>query len=127
MSYDYGSLFARIFLHMLKDPCISVEKLSRELQVSRRTIQGVIRVRAAKSYRALRQEILVAKTRQLFADEPSLAIKEVSFAVGFVSARSFARAIRRACGLSPEDLRSCALTNRHFREYDARKLPEKTI
>jgi AraC-like DNA-binding protein len=119
MSYDYGSLFARIFLHMLKDPCISVEKLSRELKVSRRTIQGVIRVRAAKSYRALRQEILVAKTRQLFADKPSVAIKEVSFAVGFVSARSFARAIRRACGLSPEGLRSYAVTNKHFREYDA--------
>lgn len=59
------------------------------------------------SYRTLREEILVAKTHQIFADEPSLAIKEVSFAVGFISARSFARAIKRACGLSPEDLRSC--------------------
>jgi AraC-like DNA-binding protein len=127
MSYDYGSLFDRIFLHMLKDPCISVERLSRELKVSRRTIQGVITVRAAKSYRALRQEILVAKTRQLFVDKPSLAIKEVSFAIGFVSARSFARAIRRACGLSPKDLRSCVIANKHFREDDAGTVPESTI
>jgi|SRR5712664_314483 len=127
MSYDYGSLFGRIFLYMLNDPCISVERLSRELKVSRRTIQEVIRVRAAKSYRALRQEILVAKTRQLFADEPSLAIKEISFAIGFVSARSFARAIRRACGLSPKDLRSCAVANKQFRDYDAGKVPENTI
>jgi transcriptional regulator GlxA family with amidase domain len=113
MSYNYGSLFGEIFPHMLRDPCISVERLARELNVSRRTIQGVIRVRAGKSYSALRQEILVAKTRQLFAENPSLAIKEVSFAVGFVSARSFARAIRRACGLSPEDLRSCVTANKH--------------
>jgi AraC-like DNA-binding protein len=119
MSYDYGSLFGRIFLHMLTDPCISIERLSRELKVSRRTIQGVIRVRAGKSYRALRQEILVAKTRQLFADEPSLAIKQVSFAIGFVSARSFARAIKRACGLSPEDLRSCVVANKHFHVHHA--------
>jgi transcriptional regulator GlxA family with amidase domain len=109
MSYDYELLYRRIFLHMLKDPCFSVGGLAQELKVSRRTIQEVIRVRAGKSYRALREEILVAKTRQLFADEPSLAIKEVSFAVGFISARSFARAIKRACGLSPEDLRSCVV------------------
>ena len=114
MSYDYDSLFGRIFLYMQNDPCISVGRLSRQLKVSRRTIQEVIRVRAAKSYRALRQEILVANTRQLFADEPSLAIKEISFAIGFVSARSFARAIRRACGLSPNDLRSCVVHEQAF-------------
>jgi AraC-like DNA-binding protein len=107
MSYDYQSLYRRIFLRVLKDPCISLEELAQELKVSRRTVQGVIRVRAGKSYRTLREEILVAKTRQLFADYPSLAIKEVSFTVGFLSARSFARAIKRACGLSPKDLRSC--------------------
>jgi transcriptional regulator GlxA family with amidase domain len=127
MSYNYDSLFGRIFLYMLKDPCISVERLARELNVSRRTIQGVIRARAGKSYSALRQEILVAKTRQLFAEDPSLAIKEVSFAVGFVSARSFARAIRRASGLTPEDLRSCVAASTHFRERDSINLPENAI
>ena len=109
MSYDYDLLYRRIFLRMLKDPCISVEELSQELNVSRRTIQEVISDRTGKSYRALRETILVARTRQLFARKPSLAIKEVSFAVGFISARSFARAIKRACGLSPEELRSCVL------------------
>jgi AraC-like DNA-binding protein len=109
MSYDYDLLYRRILLRMLKDPCISVDELAQELKVSRRTIQEVIRLRAGKSYRTLREVILVAKTRQLFADEPFLAIKEVSFAVGFLSARSFARAIKRACGVSPEVLRSCVL------------------
>jgi AraC-like DNA-binding protein len=127
MSYNHGLLFARIFLQMLMAPCISVETLARELNVSRRTIQGVIRDRAGKSYSALRQEILVAKTRQLFAEYPSLAIKEVSFAVGFVSARSFARAIRRACGVSPEDLRSCVAANKHFCEGSATEHSENAI
>jgi transcriptional regulator GlxA family with amidase domain len=127
MSYNYGSLFGRIFLYMLKDPCISVQRMARELNVSRRTIQGVIRARAGKSYNALRQEILVAKTRQLFAEDPSLAIKEVSFAVGFVSARSFARAIRRASGLTPEDLRSCVAASKHFRQRASINVPENAI
>jgi len=38
--------------------------------------------------------------------QPEWAIKQVSFEVGYKSARSFARAIKRASGLSPEELRS---------------------
>jgi AraC-like DNA-binding protein len=85
--------------------------LSKELQVSRRTIQEVIRRGARKNYRALRRETLVAKSLELFSGKPSLPIKEVSFAVGFASPRSFARAIRKATGMSPEDLRSRVLAN----------------
>lgn len=106
MSYDHESLLRRIFLHMMREPCISVQSISKELQVSRRTIQSVIRRGAKKSYSDLRREILVVKTIELFSVQACLAIKQVSFAVGFASPRSFARAIRKATGMSPEDLRS---------------------
>jgi AraC-like DNA-binding protein len=117
MSYDRDSLFRQILLHIRREPCTSLQRLSKELQVSRRTIQEVIRRGARKSYRSLRRETLVAKSLELFSGKPFLAIKEVSFAVGFASPRSFARAIRTATGMSPEDLRARVL---------AAKLPPAT-
>jgi transcriptional regulator GlxA family with amidase domain len=63
-------------------------------------------VTTGKKFSDLREEILIAKVRELFVLQPELAIKEVSFAVGHRSARSFARAVRRACGFSPEEFRS---------------------
>jgi AraC-like DNA-binding protein len=59
-----------------------------------------------KTFSNLRQAILMAKVKELFVSQPQLAIKEVSFSVGYRSARSFARAVRRACGFSPEAFRS---------------------
>jgi AraC-like DNA-binding protein len=111
MSYDHESLYRRILLHMMREPCISVQNISKELQVSRRTIQSTIQRGAKKSYSALRREILVAKTIEFFSVRACAAIKEVSFAVGFASPRSFARAIRKATGMSPEDLRSRVLAD----------------
>jgi AraC-like DNA-binding protein len=109
MSYDHAFLFKQILLQMTAEPCISVRRMSRELRVSCRTIQEVIRDGAMKSYTALRREILIAKTVQIFAREPGSAIKQVSFAIGFASPRSFARAIRKACGVPPEVLRARVL------------------
>ena len=111
MSYDHESLYRRILLHMMREPCISVQNISNELRVSRRTIQSAIQRGAKKSYSALRREILVAKAIELFSEQTCPAIKEVSFAVGFASPRSFARAIRKATGMSPEHLRSRVLAD----------------
>lgn len=41
-----------------------------------------------------------------FASRPAWTIREMSRALGYKSASSFARAIKRASGLSPKDLRS---------------------
>ena len=115
MSYEYESLFRRIFVRMLSDSQVSVGRLSAQLNVSRRTIQDVIRTRTGKSYRRLREEIFVARARQLLADNPCRSIKEVSYLVGFASTSSFARAVKRATGLSPEDLRSQVAANKDVR------------
>ncbi|MGC2390626.1 MAG: helix-turn-helix domain-containing protein [Candidatus Acidiferrum sp.] len=127
MSYDRDSLFRRILLHIRREPCTSLQSLSKELRVSRRTIQEVIRRGARKSYRALRRDTLVAKSLELFSGKPSLAIKEVSFAVGFASPRSFARAIKKATGMSPEDLRSRVLENGPSLVLKSVTLAENTV
>lgn len=109
MSYDHGFLFRQIVLHVAQQPAVSVRTISQKLNVSCRTVQGVIRREAGGSLRELRRQALFAKTVELFSTDPGLAIKQVSFAVGFASPRSFARAIRRITGISPECLRSRVL------------------
>jgi len=106
MSYDYRLLFEEISLSLHRNPCRSLEVLSRELRISRRTIQNVIVVMTGKNLRALREQILITALRDLFITRPSSAIKELSVDLGYKSARSFARAIRRASGTSPEQFRS---------------------
>jgi AraC-like DNA-binding protein len=49
---------------------------------------------------------LMEKLQGLFVSQPGLAIKEVSFIIGFYSPRSFGRTVKRACGFSPQELRS---------------------
>jgi AraC-like DNA-binding protein len=106
MSYNYELLFEEINRCMHRNPCVSIQGLSKELKVSRRTIQEIIVFRTGKPYSSLRQRILMARVTMLFLQEPHLVIKEISFAVGFTSASAFARAVKRACGLSPKNLRS---------------------
>lgn len=107
MSYSHALLFASISKLLHQNPRSSIARLSRELRISPRTIQHVINAHAGKAFSGLREEILMERVTQLLLSQPGWAIKEVSFAVGFRSPRSFARAVRRACGFSPEDLRSC--------------------
>src|SRR6267154_1288561 len=101
MSYDQHLLFKAISLSLRRSPCISLLELSKELRVSRRTIQKVVDSTTGRSFRELREGILIARVRTLCLSGPSLAIKELSFSLGYQSARSFARAVRRACGVSP--------------------------
>jgi len=106
MSYSRILLFECISKHLDSNPRSSIQQLVRELRISRRTIQGVISRSAGKSFCALREELMMKKVRHLFVSQPGLTIKEVSFVVGFYSPRSFGRAVKRASGFSPQELRS---------------------
>ncbi|SRR5258708_24817159 len=121
MSYNHTLLFRRISDRLCENPRSSIRRLARELGISRRTIQLVVSTQAGKPFSALQEELLMKMVRQLFISQPGLAIKEVSFSVGFCSPRSFARAVKRACGLSPEELRSC-VAQVSFREQSVKEL-----
>jgi len=105
MSYDPRLLFEEISICLRESPSKTLLDISKNLQVSRRTIEKAVSTATGGTFRRLRQEILLARVRNLFASEPTLAIKEICFGVGFKSASSFARAIKRACGSSPEEFR----------------------
>lgn len=104
MSYNL-SLNA-ILVCLRRSPCALLADLSLELRVSRRTIENTVRAATGKTFRSLRDEILVERIRGILVSHPAMSIKEVSFAVGFKSPSSFSRTIKRICGTCPEDLRS---------------------
>jgi AraC-like DNA-binding protein len=106
MSYSHSLLVVEISEHLRSNPRHSVAQLAQSLKVSRRTIQDVLSKETGKSFSALREEILMSSVKDLFLSRPELAIKEISFALGFNSPRSFARVVKRACGLSPHEFRS---------------------
>src|SRR6266478_9879382 len=105
MSYDPRLLFQEISVCLHESPSKTLLDISNNLQVSRRTIEKAVSTSTGGTFRRLREEILLTRFRSLCASQPTLAIKELCFAVGFKSATSFARAIKRACGSSPEELR----------------------
>jgi AraC-like DNA-binding protein len=106
MSYDPTLLYQQVSLSLHGNPSLTLEELSRELRVSRRTIQNTVIAVSGKKFRDLREELLLAKFQSTLAAEPAAAIKDLSSEIGYGSPRSFARAIRRACGVSPERLRA---------------------
>ena len=106
MSYDYSSLFFAILLHLQRTPYGLLGNLSRALGVSQRTIERTVFISSGKTFRDLRKEVLIERVTAIFASHPAQPIKELSFDLGYNSPRSFARAVKLACGSSPQELRS---------------------
>lgn len=98
-------LFGKIVDSLDESPSRTLADLARNLKVRPRTIEGAIKFVTGGTFELLRQEILLVQIRTLFASEPALSIKELGFSLGFKSPTSFARSVKRASGLSPEELR----------------------
>jgi AraC-like DNA-binding protein len=106
VSYDQGLLYKRISQSLHRNASSSLGKLSRELRVGQRTIEKAIIAASGKTFRELREEIMLECVRSTLTSDPTRAIKGLASDLGYKSPRSFARAIKRACGSSPEELRS---------------------
>lgn len=106
MSYDHTLLFDSITLTLQLKPWCSLEGLSRELQVSPHTIKNAIKAATGKKLRDLRDELLFEKVKSVLILMPTATIKQLSSEAGYRSPRAFARAVRRAYGISPEQLRA---------------------
>jgi transcriptional regulator GlxA family with amidase domain len=116
MSYNHNLIFDFISKRLRDNPATSIQYLATELGVAYRTIEKVVFAETGKSFRTLREEVLLTKVKQVFISQPGLAIKEVSFALGFRSPRAFGRAVQRVCGLSPEELRASIASQRDLQK-----------
>lgn len=117
MLHAHKLLFDAVLLNLRQSPYRLLGDLALQLRVSRRTIENAIHLAAGKTFRGLRKEILVERVKILLASNPAMSVKELSFAMGCKSASSFSRAIKRACGSSPEELR--AHTLRESKDFGA--------
>ena len=106
MSYDHRLLCERVALRLQRKPNSSLRELSRELHVSRGTIQNAVNAVTGKKFRELREELLLMRLGNLLESAPNATIRKVSLEAGYKSPRSFARAVRRASGVTPRQLRT---------------------
>jgi AraC-like DNA-binding protein len=110
VSYERQLLSDAILAHLRQFPMARLQDISRELRVSPRTIEKTIEAITGKTFRQARKEILIERVTSLFMSQPTRAIKEISFELGYKSPRSFARAVKSLCDFSPEELRSVVAT-----------------
>ena len=106
MSYDPKLLFEQISVCLNENPRETLEELAQSLHVSKRTIKKTVRLLTGGNFRHYREEVLMERVRGFFAMQPGAAIKVLSIDLGFKSPSSFARAVRRASGACPGELRT---------------------
>ena len=108
MSYDPRLLFEQIAVCLKQNPRKTLEELSQNLRVSKRTIKKTVRLATGDNFRSYRERVLMDRVKGFFAVQPGVAIKVLSIDLGFKSPSSFARAVRRASGSCPGELRTVA-------------------
>ncbi len=106
MSYDPRMVFKQISSCLQENPRKTLEELSESLRVSKRTIKKIVQLSTGGTFRRYRDGILMEKVKSFFAQQPKGAIKVLSIDLGFKSPSSFARAVRRASGACPGELRT---------------------
>lgn len=106
MSYDRALLASECLKRLRRTPSISLDFLAREMHISRRTLQNAFLESCGKCFKKVQRELLISVVTDYFLREPTLTVKELSYNIGYTSARSFARAIKQACGKSPSKLRA---------------------
>ena len=107
MSYDPRLLFAQICVRLDEIPARSLSDLSREFDVDIRTIQNVVAsMTGGVKFSSFKDDILIARLTRLFLAKPSAPFNELSLELGYKSDEAFARAVRRASGVSPVHFRN---------------------
>lgn len=119
-------LFEEIATALEHNPRQGLRELSRVLGISIRTVEKIVLWSTGKTFRALRGEFLVTRVTHLIRTSPGIPIKELSLAFDFKSSSSFVRALRRACGSSPEELRSSIFSSSMRREVYRRSNHDQT-
>lgn len=105
MAYDTHMLFMEIQRQLELAPASSLRDLARTLGLSRNTIEKAVRTATGQSWRELQKQHLLRSCEQALRAGGGKSIKEIAFAIGFTSPRSFSRFVRRARGRSPTELR----------------------
>ena len=101
MAYNQHLTADAVYARLLQQPRTSLQKLSASLGIERHTIRRALLSRFGLTFRELQTQCLLRLAAEMQQKQPGHSAKEVSFAIGYKSAASFARLIKRTrCRLS---------------------------
>jgi AraC-like DNA-binding protein len=106
MTYDLKAIFNVVRETLEQAPLTPLREISSRLRIERHTIEKAIRLVTGDSFRNLRKSIVSSLAINQLAASPHKSIKEICFALGFGSTRTFSRTIKRVCGKPPRELRN---------------------
>lgn len=95
----------KAYLRQHVDEDIALDQLVEQFRISRRHITRLFRDHTGSSIGEFQTQARIDKAKQLLT-ETDLPVGEIAFRVGFESGAALARAMRRATGRSPSDIRS---------------------
>ena len=104
MSYDFRVLARVTEMRVGARPREATASLCAELKVGRHTLRRALCQERGTDLRGLRRSAFLAQVRPKLC-AVGTSVKEVAFEMGYADGRSFARAVKRVCGLSPTQLR----------------------
>jgi AraC-like DNA-binding protein len=91
MSCKYDLLLNAALRRLRRVPATLLRDLTQEFRVSRRTLENAISMTTGKTFREVRDEVLVKQVKNLLESRPTRGIKELCFELGYKSPRSFSR------------------------------------
>jgi len=105
MAYYLEGMLNLIDHHLRAAPALSLQSLSRLINVERHTIERAVRHARGGTFRQLRNSVMLDEATKLLRDQPHLTIKEIAFKLGYRSQSAFSRFLRTASGQSPTFIR----------------------
>ena len=106
MTYDLKAIFNLVRQTLEQAPLTPLREISSGLRIERHTIEKAIRLVTGDSFRNLRKGIVFNLAINQLTANPHKSIKEICFALGFGSTRTFSRTIKRVSGKTPKELRN---------------------
>ena len=98
MAYNHQQVTEAVRQALLEDPRTSLRVLSNRLGIERHTIRRALLNQLGVTFRDVQRRSLVERATALRAGDRPQSVKETAYALGYRSATSLSRLIKRARG-----------------------------
>jgi len=89
-------------LMLAADPTTTTAEVATALGVSRRTVERSVQATLNRSFRGLRNQMLLSRLAELTHRFPDGSIKQIAYELGYAHPGSLSRHVRKLTGLSPK-------------------------
>ena len=121
MTYNVTALFVEIEKAVTANPRMSLHDLARRFRVDRKTVEKIVRIMNAQTFRQYRQGILLRKAIDALLNDPLMSIKEIGLSLGYARPGDFSRFVKHATGKTPSDIRDIQRTSSDLQTVRVRR------